>query len=500
MTAVTAGVQGTTDLADVQLSRPTLRVRRGAPPATASSAAAWQGRLVRRLVVIDVVLAATAGVTALLLRFGQELTTTYLVLTLLFPVGFVAMVAAARGYERRFLGSGSEEYRRVANAGVRYVALATMLAYAARFDLARGYVLLAFPLAVFAVLVGRYAARQALHRARRDGRCSHKVLVLGRERSAAELIRQLRTESHAGLLVVGACLDGTTAASVEGVPVVGRATSGVLQALDLTGADTVAISAWSPLSQADLRRLSWQLEGTGVDLVVAPSMTDVAGPRIHIRPVAGVPLLHVEQPEFTGVRRVVKGLFDRTAAAAALLFLGPVLLVIAVVVRATSPGPALYTQQRVGRGGATFRMYKFRSMRRTAERELTLLRQRNDPRNGVLFKLKDDPRITAVGKHLRRYSLDELPQLWNVLLGHMSLVGPRPPLPGEVAAYGDDVHRRLLVKPGLTGLWQVSGRSDLPWDEAVRLDLHYVENWSLAFDLSIIWKTAFAVLRRDGAY
>ncbi len=460
----------------------------------------WVRTLVRRLVLLDLALASLGGLAAVLLRFGDDPDRVYRALVLVFPVGFVLMVAAARGYEGRFLGAGSEEYRRVANAGVRYVAAATMLAYAIGYDLARGYVLLAWPIAMVLVLCGRYAARQALHRARRSGRCSHKVLVLGRERSASELIRQLRSERHAGLDVVGACLDGSAARTVEGVPVLGRATLDVLHAVDVSGADTVAVSAWSPLTQEDLRRLSWQLEGTGVDLVVAPSLTDVAGPRIHIRPVAGVPLLHVEQPEFTGARRLLKGLFDRSLALAALLLLGPLLLGIAVVVRATSPGPALYRQSRVGRGGATFRLWKFRSMRRTADQELAALLERNEAADGLLFKIRHDPRVTPVGTWLRRWSLDELPQLWNVLRGDMSLVGPRPPLPGEVAQYGDDVHRRLLVKPGLTGLWQVSGRSDLSWDQAVRLDLHYVENWSLAFDLMIVWKTVFTVLRREGAY
>ena len=471
-----------------------------APTGPPEPAHDWQQRVVRRLIALDLCLASLAGAAALLVRFGQEITTFYLVLAIVFPLGAVAMIAAARGYEPRFLGSGSEEYHRVTNASVRYLALASTFAYVTRYDVARGYVLLAFPLLLVMVLVGRYFARQALHRSRRVGAYSHKVLVLGRERSAAELIRKLRTETHAGLDVVGACIDGSDAESIEGVPVVGRATSGILQALERTGADTVAVSAWSPLTQQDLRRLSWQLEGTGVDLVVAPSVTDIAGPRIHIRPVAGVPLLHVEQPEFTGARRLLKGLFDRGAALAGLVLLAPLLLAIVALVRLTSAGPALYRQKRVGRGGSTFTIYKYRSMRQRADEELAELRDFNEAAGGVLFKMREDPRVTTVGRTLRRYSLDELPQLWNVVRGHMSLVGPRPPLPDEVAKYGDDVHRRLLVKPGLTGLWQISGRSDIDWDEAVRLDLHYVENWTLAFDVSIIWKTIFTVLRRQGAY
>ncbi len=461
---------------------------------------AWQRRLSRLLVLMDLGLASLAAGAALVLRFGDTSTRTYKLLALLFPIGFVVMVAGSRGYEGRFLGSGSEEYRRVFDGAVRFLALTTILAFALRYELARGYVILAFPLALFLVLGGRYVARQALHRARREGRYNHRVIVVGRERSAAELIRQFRREGHSGLEVVGVCIDGSDAQDVEGVPVLGTATGGILDAISTSGADTVAVGAWSPLSQQDLRRLSWQLEGTDIDIVVAPSLADVAGPRIHIRPVAGLPLLHVEQPEFTGARRVVKGLFDRSVALAALTVLLPLLLGLAVAVRATSPGPALYTQTRVGKHGSTFRILKFRSMRTGADRELAALQSHNENADGVLFKMRDDPRVTPLGAVLRRFSLDELPQLINVVMGHMSIVGPRPPLPNEVEQYERDVHRRLLVKPGLTGLWQISGRSNLTWEQSVRLDLSYVENWSLPLDLIIIWKTVFTVLKRDGAY
>ena len=476
---------GEVGLDELQLGRPSL---------------AWQRRLSRLLVLLDLLLASVAAGAALLLRFGDTSTTTYKLLALLFPLGFVAMIAGARGYEGRFLGSGSEEYRRVTDGAVRYLAVTTITAFALRYELARGYVIIAFPLALLLLLSGRYVARQALHRARRQGRYNHRVIVVGRERSAAELIRQFRRESHAGLEVVGVCIDGSVAREVEGVPVLGTASAGIIDAITRSGADTVAVGAWSPLSQQDLRQLSWQLEGTDIDIVVAPSLADVAGPRIHIRPVAGLPLLHVEQPEFSGARRVVKGLFDRSVALLALILLLPLLIGIGLAVRLTSRGPALYTQVRVGRHGRAFTIYKFRSMRSGADNELEALREQNDAVDGVLFKMRADPRVTRLGAVLRRYSLDELPQLINVVLGQMSIVGPRPPLPNEVARYEQSVHRRLLVKPGLTGLWQISGRSNLTWEESVRLDLDYVENWSLPLDLIIVWKTVFTVLKRDGAY
>ncbi len=232
---------------------------------------------------------------------------------------------------------------------------------------------------------------------------------------------------------------------------------------------------------------------------MAPALTDVAGPRVHIRPVSGLQLLYVEQPEFTGPTWAMKEAFDRALAALALLALSPLLVLIAASIRLTSTGPVIFRQVRVGRNGEVFTVYKFRTMVVGAETHLEALWEISEG-NGVLFKLKDDPRVTRVGRFLRRLSLDELPQLWNVLVGSMSVVGPRPALPNEAERYGRSTARRLLVKPGITGLWQVSGRSDLSWEDSVRLDLYYVENWSFAGDVQILWKTLSAVVRGQGAY
>jgi exopolysaccharide biosynthesis polyprenyl glycosylphosphotransferase len=280
--------------------------------------------------------------------------------------------------------------------------------------------------------------------------------------------------------------------------VLGRPTD-VLAVLQVAAADTVVLTAWSDVGEEDLRRMSWDLEGSGVQLLVAPRLAEVATPRLRIRTVGGMPLLCVAEPEFTGSRRAVKTVLDYALAAVGLLLLAPVMLGVAVAVKVGSPGPALFRQERVGRHGKTFVMHKFRSMYVDAEQRLAQL-SHLDEGGGPLFKVRDDPRVTPVGRFIRRYSLDELPQLFDVLRGRMSVVGPRPPLPGEVARYEDDVRRRLLVKPGLTGLWQVSGRSDLSWQESVRLDLSYVENWVLGLDLSIILRTVSAVLARRGAY
>jgi exopolysaccharide biosynthesis polyprenyl glycosylphosphotransferase len=310
----------------------------------------------------------------------------------------------------------------------------------------------------------------------------------------------VKRENYAGLDVVGFCVtpaDRARVADVADVPVAGLDDVASLAArLD---ADTIAVTSASETAAQYLRQLSWALEGTGIELLVAPGLIEVAGPRLHIRPFEGLPLLSVEQPRFEGWRRMIKGGVDRCLAGVALLVLAPALLGIAMAVRLTSAGPALYRQERVGINGRSFTMLKFRSMVVDADSRLEAI-QADNISDGLLFKLRNDPRVTPVGRWLRRLSLDELPQLFNVLGGSMALVGPRPPLPGEVAKYDSSVSRRLLVKPGLTGLWQISGRSDLPWEEAVRLDLRYVENWSLALDLLILWKTGRAVLSRSGAY
>ena len=416
----------------------------------------------------------------------------------LFPVLWVAALALGRTYEHRFVGSGSEEYKRLFHAGVITLAVVATYAFAVRQDSLRGVVLFALPSALVLSLVGHWAARQTLHGLRTRGRCMQQVVVVGLERSVAELIRSIRREPHAGLHIAAACIDRPRGDTVEGVPVMGDSDH-VVDVLREVGADTVAVTSWSDVSQNDLRRLSWDLEGSGVTLLVAPRLTDISGPRIHIRPVAGLPLLNVEEPEFSGVRRIVKGAIDRILALFAIVLLSPVLLAVSIAVAVTSRGPIMFRQVRIGRHGKPFVIHKFRSMYVDAEERLAELSHLNEA-DGELFKMRDDPRVTPVGKYLRRFSLDELPQFFDVLLGRMSLVGPRPPLPTEVDRYASLVRRRLVVKPGITGLWQVSGRSDLSWDESVRLDLLYVENWSLALDIAILMKTAMAVLRRRGAY
>ena len=479
-------------------SRPFVRVR--GRHAAMSRRQRWERQYVRALVLCDLLAGVAAGAVTFGLRFGDEVTTYnrwYLLLSALLPVALLLVLAVSRAYERRFLFVGTDEYQRVLRGGVGLIAAVALVSYALDLDLARSYVLAALPTAMVSAVVLRFALRKRLHLARARGERLRRVIVVGHELSVIGITRQLRRERYHGLEVVGACLPPNHDGVID-LPVFGTFDD-VATAVDAADADTVVVLSCPELDGAALRRLAWRLERDEVDLVVASALIDVAGARTTIRPFDGLPMLHVEHPRLHGGARIVKDLVDRLGALALLILFGPLLLGVALCVRVTSRGPVLFRQVRVGRDGSEFRIFKFRSMYVDAEARLAELRHLNE-HDGVLFKMRDDPRVTPVGRWLRRLSLDELPQLLNVIAGQMSLVGPRPPLPSEVAVYADDVRRRLAVKPGMTGLWQVSGRSDLSWEETVRLDLRYVENWSLSLDLVILLRTMTAVVRSSGAY
>jgi exopolysaccharide biosynthesis polyprenyl glycosylphosphotransferase len=453
--------------------------------------------------VLDALAGLGAGAAAYEIRFGNSPSPdghTYLWVTALLPFALLLVLAANRAYEDRQLFVGSAEYERVIRAGVALTAGAAIVSYALNVELSRGYVLIALPLCVGGCLLGRFLLRRRLHLARAEGRCMQRVLIVGHPGAITETTRQLRRERYHGLDIVGACVPRVVSETVPGsdVPVCGSFAH-VHDAVIETAADTVLVLSCPELDGQSLRRLAWEVEGDDVDLVVASALIDVAGGRTTIRPVDGLPLMHVEHPTLAGIRPLLKSLVDRLSALGLLILLAPVFGGIALAIRSTSPGPVLFRQERIGRGGRPFTMLKFRSMTEDAWKFQADLAEQNEA-DGVLFKLRQDPRVTPIGRLLRRYSLDELPQLVNVLRGSMSLVGPRPALPAEVEAYPDDVYRRLVVRPGLTGLWQVSGRSDLPWEEAVRLDLRYVENWTLWLDVVIIMRTMRAVLHGRGAY
>jgi len=460
---------------------------------------AWTRIYLKKVAVADYSVAVVAAVSAVGLRFGVNPSVKYIVLSVSLPLLWMIAVRVVGGYEMRYLGNGSDEFRKVLNAGVSLTAGMALISYAFKDELSREYLFISMPLIIMLDLLVRFVLRKQLHRSRADGRCMSTVVAVGHESAVAQLIRELRRERYHGLQVVAACLAGNASTTtVEGVPVVGDLDDAAA-VVRRCGAATVAVLPSPEMDAAKLRALAWELEKTGTDLYVAPALLDVAGPRTTIRPTAGLTLLHVDHPQLSGPRQVLKDLFDRTVAAVALMLLSPVMLAIAAAIRFSDGGPAFFIQTRVGKDGKLFRIRKFRTMVVDAEARFAELRAQND-NDGAKFKMRKDPRITRIGGTLRKLSLDELPQLFNVLIGDMSLVGPRPPLPDEVRQYAAHVRRRLVVKPGLTGMWQVSGRSNLSWDESVRLDLRYVENWSFALDLQILWKTLPAIFKGSGAY
>jgi exopolysaccharide biosynthesis polyprenyl glycosylphosphotransferase len=460
----------------------------------------WTKAYLRQALFTDIATAFVTSTLALGVRFGGHITREYALLSLALPVMWVLALRLAGAYDPRFIGTGSDEFRKVLNAGVSLTACLAIFSYAVNTELSRFYLVITLPGITILGLLLRYAQRKRLHRMRAAGLCMSTVVAVGHEPAVAELISELRRGSYHGLSVVAACLAGDIedVDKVAGVQVFGGLHQ-VAATVRRSGADAVAVLSCPEIDGATLRQLAWELEKTGTDLVVAPALLDVAGPRTTVRPTAGLTLLHVDHPQLSGARQVVKGLFDRFVAALALLLLSPLFISLAIAIKLSDKGPALFTQTRVGKDGHSFRIYKFRTMVVDAEARLAELMPVNDL-DGVLFKLRRDPRVTAIGAKLRKWSVDELPQLINVVKGEMSLVGPRPALPSEAAKYADHVRRRLVVKPGLTGMWQVNGRSDLTWEESVRLDLRYVENWSFALDLAILWRTIGVIFRGSGAY
>jgi exopolysaccharide biosynthesis polyprenyl glycosylphosphotransferase len=467
----------------------------------------WEARYVARLVAMDVVIGVAAVVTALVLRFGTAAGDVYnrnnLWVGVALPFAWLFTLTISRAFESRYLFAGTQEYERVFRAGVGLTAAVAVVSFAFDLRLARGYVVVAVPLATILGVCCRYVMRRRLHRRWARGERLRRVILVGHEQDIYHTNRRLNRERYHGFGVVGACLPQLPGRGqlLPGLPPLYGTFDEVAHAVQRAEADTVIVLSCPELDGAALRRLAWKLERDDIDLIVASTLVDVAGDRTTIRPVEGLPLLHVEHPRLKGGRRVFKAIFDRIASVVGVTLLMPILLFIAVLIKITpgTRGPVVFRQVRVGKGGKQFVMYKFRTMYADAEARLAELRHLNET-GGTLFKMRNDPRVTPVGRWLRKLSLDELPQLINVVKGNMSLVGPRPPLPSEVNEYPFDMRRRLVVKPGLTGLWQVSGRSDLSWEESIRLDLQYVENWSFTMDLLILARTAFVVLRSAGAY
>ena len=484
---------------------------------TGSSAerARWQDEYARHAHLTDVVVVCGAVAVAQVARFGGvdegslrwfgHVEIGYTAISTAIALVWIACLTLFNTRSPRIIGVGPEEYRRITSATLRLFGLIAIVSLVLRVEFARGYLAIALPLGLAGLWLSRRAWRRHAVRKRAEGHYLTSVLVVGGRDAAGVMTEAFGRDKTSGYRVVGVCTPSrrrgdkpTFQVSGIEIPVIDDAIS-VGDAARMTGADTVAVAATERLGQERIRDLLWELEPLGIDLVVTPGVVDVAGQRIDIRPVADMPLMHVEKPQYDRAKSLHKTAFDICFSTLALLAVLPVLLAVAIAIKVTSRGPVFYKSERMGIDGKPFQMIKFRSMYVDADKHVEALMAMNEGA-GLLFKMKDDPRVTTVGKFIRRYSLDELPQFFNVLRGEMSVVGPRPPLRREVEAYDGKVRRRLLVRPGVTGLWQVSGRSDLSWDESVRLDLSYVENWSMVQDLVIIKKTLSAVAASDGAY
>lgn len=485
------------------------------PAAVRKRTASWSARLANRVALTDFAVLvwvvfgtqiAWLGLDAESVGLNgtpDEITISYSLVSVSLIAGWMLALELFDTRSVRVLGVGNQEYRAITDATVGLFGVVAIVAFLFKLDLARGYILLAFPIGLAVLIFSRWIWRQWLGVMRRRGEYSSRVLLVGSADSATTIALELARTPEAGYHVVGACVPTETiGGTLPGLDV--PTSRGVEKSLDVMrelGADTIIVTSSDELDPQRVRQLSWGLVPGSEHLVVAPSLIDIGGPRIHTRPVAGLPLIHVETPKLGGRKAFTKRAFDILASAALILVISPLLAFIAISVKLASPGPVLFRQPRVGLNGKEFKMLKFRSMVVDAEDRLKELEaQQRDAGNAVMFKMKDDPRVTPIGRVLRRFSLDELPQLFNVFAGSMSLVGPRPPLFREIEHYATHVHRRFLVKPGITGLWQVSGRSNLSWEDTVRLDLYYVENWSVTGDVAILWRTAKAVLGSEGAY
>lgn len=473
----------------------------------------WERRYQRRLLVTDALVLACALAIAHALRFGVEpmvlgvwgVAVPYTALEIVIVVLWLAMLAMLRTRDSRVVMIGTDEYQRVFRAAGWTLAALCVLVVALDANPSRLFLAVAFTVSTVGVLYARWMTRRWLSRQRVAGRFRSHLLLVGSLAAAQSMAERLERDSAGAFRVSGVwCPDdaqstGTAEANGHEVPVLGLEYS-LHEALRLARADTVVVTDTEVLGYEGLNALGWALDGTKVRLLVAPHVLDVTGPRIRVGAVANVPVLHLGEPQYAGANGFAKAVFDRVFAVVALIGAAPVLLVAALAIKATSVGPVLYKQVRIGRDGRPFAVLKLRTMRQNADDELPELIVAHQMSADELFKLTEDPRVTWVGRILRRWSIDEIPQFLNVLRGDMSVVGPRPHLPTEVAMFNGSAGNRLRVRPGITGLWQVSGRSKLDSGQAVRLDLQYVENWTMFGDLQICWRTVLAVLRRDGAY
>jgi len=465
-------------------------------------APAWTKRLRVVLVLVDLsAIAAAACLTAALADEPVEVlgaaTVPLPIVAAVFVLGWVVALGATRSRSLRLVGAGLEQYRRVLTGSVCFACGLGIAAVVLDLQVSPLCFAVALSSGLVSALVGRWLVRRVVVGRRIRGESLTPTLVVGPANQAAELIADLRRRPDAGYSACGVCLQ----ADAPGATIpdqVRHHPAEQLAAAALSGLYG-AVMVCDGLDGAAVRSLAWELENSPVEMILLPRLADVAGPRLQVSDVEGLALVHVDLPQFSGRKLWWKRGFDLIFSALALILLLPVFLLVALLIKLDDGGPVIFRQERIGRNGKPFVIHKFRTMCVDAEAQIDALIQ-SCGGEALLFKLEHDPRVTRLGAMLRRYSIDELPQFWSVIRGGMSVVGPRPQVSREVAEYTDRHYRRLLIKPGITGLWQVSGRSELSMEESIRLDLRYVENWSIMGDLTIIVKTVRVVVLPSGAF
>lgn len=477
--------------------------------------AAWAVRYVRQLRWTDCLIVILAVGMACYLRFGSDgllkdggaFGLPAILVSVALICAWIAALLIGQCYDRRLLGTGPQEYSRVLTSCLWVFGLLAILDLLFRLNIARGFLAVALPAGTLGLLLSRAAWRRGLVKRRMRAQSLDAILVVGNWDSAQSLAKRLIRNPALGYHVTGVCITperhavGDTLVIGNRIVPVYHGKFDIIQIVAETKTRTVAIASSDDyVSENGLRELSWKLDAVDVDILVSPTASDVTGPRMMVRQVDGLPLLHIDRPRYGAAKSVLKLFLDYVVSLSAIAVAAPVMLAVAVAIKLDDRGPIFFRQPRVGIDGCVFRVWKFRSMTSEADLQKGALQRTAGDQRKMFFKAEDDPRITRVGRFIRKTSIDELPQLFNVLRREMSLVGPRPLVLGEGAQIPNFVERRLLVKPGITGLWQVSGRSDLSEEDRIRLDLVYVENWSLMQDVVILWRTVRVVLMRDGAY
>ena len=477
---------------------------RRAPLLTPPGRRSWGSVLKVSIVVADLVTIAVAMGLAFRLRLllpGHDASAAesrHLALGALALPIWCGVFSHYRLYQANHVKGRREEMGRLVHAVAASVAAMALVGFMAKVYVARGWLALTFAVAVVMLAIEREVVRRVLTELHRRRLLLRRVLIVGASNDGVALCTTLRADPSLGYEVVGFVDDGPPASFPFDHPPIVGSVDRTLEAVRASGAQGV-ILVTTAVGMAAANRLARELPDAGVRVELVSALRDISIERLGLRSLGRFPVIHLEGVHRQGWRAVAKRTFDVAAAGMGLVAFAPVMVVAALGIKVSSRGPVLFRQKRLGLDGRAFEIVKFRTMVVDADKELSQLRKRNEA-EGPLFKMRHDPRVIWVGRFLRRLSIDELPQLWNVLRGQMAIVGPRPAIPDEVSGWSPELHQRLRVKPGITGMWQVCGRSQTSFDDYVRLDLYYVDNWSLLTDVAIVAKTIPAVLGRRGAF